>query len=44
MAIIFRMRRIGKYVRGLTLVEVMILLVFIAFLLVMAIPVIRKIR
>jgi prepilin-type N-terminal cleavage/methylation domain-containing protein len=44
MAMIFFMKRMAKYARGFTLVEVMILLVIIALLLAMAIPALQKIR
>ena len=44
MALIFPMKRIRRFVRGFTLVEVMILLVIIALLLAMAIPALQKIR
>ena len=39
-----RMKRMRKFIRGFTLVEVMILLVIIAILLAMAIPALQRIR
>jgi type IV pilus assembly protein PilA len=38
------MKRMGRRIRGVTLVEVMIILVIIALLLAMAIPALQKIK